>query len=86
MNQLQVFNTDAERSAWIRANATYFTVIRFTGARSPSQYDRKEVPDLETARGVAKGAVNEDPTARCLVYAVAGNQSCYVETHKGTRT
>lgn len=76
----QSFTSDTERSAWIQAHADYFTIIRFKGADSPSRYDRAEAPTLETARGIAERALREDPSARMLVYAVAGVQSTYVET------
>ncbi len=78
-----MFNTDAERSAWIQANHTYYTVIRFKGEDSPGSYDRVEVGDLEEARFVANRALEEDPSARLVIYAVSGVLSCYVETIKG---
>lgn len=80
----QSFRTDAERSAWIQANAELYTIIRFKGADSPSRYDRAEVPSLEEARFVARCALEKDPSARLVIYAVSGVQSCYVETIKGS--
>ena len=79
---MQFFSSDAERSAWIIAHAAYFSIIRFSGEESPGRYDRAEAPDLEAARSVAERALTKDPSARIVIYAVAGVQSCYVETIK----
>lgn len=46
--------------------------------------DKKEVPSRERAIQVAEEARAEDPSVRCLIYAVSGVQSCYVQTIKGS--
>lgn len=73
---MQSFRTDAERSAWIQANADFWTCIRFKNRR----YQRLECPTHALARLVAQQIIKEVPDARLLIYAVAGQQSCYVET------
>ncbi len=80
---MQSFSTDAERSEWIRDNANAWSVIRFRGEESPSNYTRAEASSLEEARRIAQRAVEKDPSARCVIYAISGVQSCYVETIKG---
>ena len=76
------FQTAAEKDAWVLAHADRFTICRFKGAESPSRFDRKEVATLERAREVAEEALREDPTARLIVYALAGVLETYVETIK----
>ncbi len=73
---LQDFSSDQERAAWIMANASYWTVVRFRNRR----YQRVECPTHASARWLAEQMVREIPQARFLIYAVVGNQSTYVET------
>ncbi len=72
----QSFRSDAERSAWIMANADFWSVVRFRNRR----YGRVECPSHELAKLLAQALVKEIPDARFMIYAVVGQQSTYVET------
>lgn len=70
------FKTHAEHDKWVLENAEYFTVV-ITAYRARV---RVEIPTLEKAREAAKGVLEDSSTKRCLIYAVCGVYSAYVET------
>lgn len=70
------FKTHKDHDKWVLENAEYFTVV-VTAYRARVKI---EVPTLERAREAAQGLVEDKGTERCLIYAVCGVYSAYVET------
>lgn len=61
------FTQYKDRNKWIIENAAYFTVIR----RYKRRYQREERATLETAIELAQKLVQQDNTARFLIYGVS---------------
>ncbi len=70
------FKTHEEHDKWVIKNADYFTAI----ACAYRARVRVEVETLEKAREVAEGMLEDSTVTRCLIYAVCGVYSAYVET------
>ena len=69
------FSNEGERSTWVKAHASYWTVIR----RINRSYERHECSSYEEAKQVAEFLVNEDHNYVCLIYAVAPPYDTWVE-------
>lgn len=76
------FESAAERDKWVIAHANLFTVVRYLGPGHG--YERHEVKNLLEAVALAKHMA--DMVDRIyLIYAVAGNQDCFVRSVHPTK-
>jgi hypothetical protein len=77
------FKQATERNQWIVENASYFTVIR----RYNRCYQREECPTFDAAEQFAQRIIKHDPSARFLIYAVAGQHDALTATisNEGTK-
>ena len=70
------FHTAAERDAWIIANASTLTVVRYLGPHNG--YERHEVRTLQQAEKLA-GRLAKQAGKPYLIYALAGRSDCFVK-------
>lgn len=76
MTNMPEFESSAQRQQWFVDNASYFTVIR----RHAMKNQRIECPTLGEAEAVAEKWVQNDPSARLLIYAVHGVSDSFVKS------
>ena len=71
------FQTIKEHDEWVIKQANLFTVVRYLGPRNG--YERHETKTLPQAEALA-GRMADMVDRIYLIYAVAGERSCFVKS------